>query len=486
MSCAAIEKRPVQQVGRYTICDQLASGGMATVHLARLVGSAGFSRVVAAKRMHPHFLADPEFRKMFLAEAQLAARIQHPNVVPILDVLSLDDELIIFMDYVHGEALHSLMLTTLRDQQPVPLPVACAIVAAALQGLHAAHEARSESGEPLGIVHRDVSPQNILVGADGVARVLDFGIAKALRAQNLTDPGTIKGKFSYMAPEVISGGAITRQTDVFSAGVILWELLAGKKLFGGTSDQERIVGIIRGDYPSPRAFNPRVSEALERVVAKALQVDPNHRFANALQFAIALEVASPLASQHVVGEWVRHIAASILDERMNRIHEIETSVVNMPARLSLPPLQSLTVPASRGRVGQSILTTVSSPTAKRRIIRRRGLTTILGVALLAALGFGIALRPRSGTSEAQRAETSTLVPQVIPTPSSIPATKVGMKTAPPESVAAASDSAPQAQATTDSIESPQLRKPASSRALTAPHTRAKSPSHAKKYLPSEL
>lgn len=486
MTCAAIEKRPAQQVGRYTICDQLASGGMATVHLARLVGSAGFSRVVAAKRMHRHFLADPEFKKMFLAEAQLAARIQHPNVVPILDVLSLDDELIIVMDYVHGEALHSLVRATLNVQQSIPMSVGCAVVAGALQGLHAAHEARNESGEPLGIVHRDVSPQNILVGADGVARVLDFGIAKAFRAQSQTDPGTIKGKFSYMAPEVIHGGAITRQTDVFSAGVILWELLTSTKLFGGASDRERIMGIIGGKYPSPREFNPQVSEALERVVAKALQVDSKDRFTNALQFAIAIEVASPLASQHVVGEWVRRIAASTLDERMNRIHEIETSVVNMPARLSLPPLQSMTVPASKNHSRQSILTTVSSPTAKRRSIQRRGMITMLGVALTAVLGLAYALGGSAGASDTRPSESSTLTPIMVPTPSAIPAPNADVSAVKSIPVVAASESAPRAAGSADSAESPQPRKPSSSRAVTSPRPRAKSPAYAQQYLPSEL
>ncbi len=487
MSCAAIEKRPGQQVGRYTICDQLASGGMATVHLARLVGSAGFSRVVAAKRMHRHFLADPEFKKMFLAEAQLAARIQHPNVVPILDVLSLDDELIIVMDYVHGEALHSLMRATLKVQQSIPIPVGCAVVAGALQGLHAAHEARNESGEPLGIVHRDVSPQNILVGADGVARVLDFGIAKALRAQNQTDPGTIKGKFSYMAPEVIHGGAITRQTDVFSAGVMLWELLTGTKLFGGASDQERIRGIIAGTYPSPREFNLQVSEALERVVAKALQVDPKNRFASALQFAIAIEVATPIASQHVVGDWVRSIATRTLDGRMNRIHEIETSVVSIPAPLSLPPLQSLMVPAiKKNKSRQSILTTVSSPTAKRRSIQRRGVIAMLGVALMAALGLAYALHGSAGASDVRLSESSALVPISDSTPSVMPAPNADSKTVQPIPAVAANESAPRAAASADIVESPQPRRPSSSRAVTSPRPRAKSPAYAKQYLPNEL
>jgi serine/threonine-protein kinase len=327
MSFASTVKQPEQLVGRYAIFDQIAAGGMATVHLARLVGSAGFSRVVAAKRMHRHFLRDPEFRRMFLVEAQLAARILHPNVVPILDVLSHDDELIIVMDYVHGESLHGLLRITSQARKGIPLAIGCAIAVAVLQGLHAAHEARNENGDPLGIVHRDVSPQNVLVGADGVARVLDFGIAKAIHAQSQTNPGSLKGKFSYMPPEVINGSPITRQADVFSAGIVLWEMLTNTMLFTGATEQERLLRILKGEYPSARQINPAVSLALERAIVKALQVDAKDRYSTALDFAIDVERAMPLASQRVVGEWVQRLAASTLNERNALIHAIETSVV---------------------------------------------------------------------------------------------------------------------------------------------------------------
>jgi serine/threonine-protein kinase len=322
-------------VGRYAIFDEIAAGGMATVHLARLVGSGGFSRVVAAKRMHRHFLQDPNFRRMFLVEARLAARIVHPNVVPIVDVLSdNDDELIIVMEYVHGESLLALLRLAHRAKQSISVPIGCAIAAALLEGLHAAHEAQDEKGEPLGIVHRDVSPQNVLVGADGVARVLDFGIAKAVHEQNHTNPGTLKGKFSYMAPEVVHGAPVTRQADVFSAGVVLWEMLAGKMLFGGTSEHERLMRIVAGNYPSPRQYNPRVSQALEKIVAKALQVDTHARYATALEFAVELESAVPIASRRVVSEWVKRLAASTLDQREAMIHAIETSSIVPKSELS--------------------------------------------------------------------------------------------------------------------------------------------------------
>jgi serine/threonine-protein kinase len=321
----AIERKPERQVDRYAIFDEIAAGGMATVHLGRLLGSAGFSRVVAAKRMHRHFLRDPDFKRMFLAEARLAARIRHPNVVPIVDVLSHEDELIIVMEYVHGESLLALLRAARKGHKSIPIPIACAIVAGMLEGLHAAHEAQNERGEPLGIVHRDVSPQNVLVGVDGVARVLDFGIAKAVHEQNQTNPGTLKGKFSYMAPEVVTGAAITRQADVFSAGIVLWEVLAGRMLFGGHTEHQSLLRIVQGGYPSPRQHNPAIAPALEEVVTRALKIDIADRYATALELAVDLERVVPLAPRRVVGAWVRQWAAGTLEKRESLIHDIETS-----------------------------------------------------------------------------------------------------------------------------------------------------------------
>src|SRR5688572_15159680 len=235
-----VAKLAEQQVGRYAIFDRIAAGGMASVHLARLSGSEGFSRVVAVKRMHQHFAENPEFKRMFSAEARMAARIRHPNVVPTLDVLVDRNELVIVMDYVHGESLQTLVKAASAKSAPVPIQVLSAVMVSVLHGLHAAHEARDESGKPLGIIHRDVSPHNVLVGSDGVARVLDFGVAKAKHAHQDTDPGRLKGKFSYMAPEVIRGEPGTRKADVFSAAVVTWELITGRKLFAGATDQERM------------------------------------------------------------------------------------------------------------------------------------------------------------------------------------------------------------------------------------------------------
>jgi eukaryotic-like serine/threonine-protein kinase len=209
----------VRLVERYLLCDQIGFGGMATIHLARLLGPEGFSRTVAVKQLHPQFAQDPQFVAMFLDEARLAVRIRHGNVVSPLDIVATGAELFIVMDYVNGESLAAL----LRDA-PFPLEpaIASAIVVHVLLGLHAAHEATSERGESLGIVHRDVSPQNILVGQDGVARVLDFGIAKAAARSQTTEEGKLKGKIGYMAPEQLRLEAVDRRADLFTTGIVLW------------------------------------------------------------------------------------------------------------------------------------------------------------------------------------------------------------------------------------------------------------------------
>src|SRR5437868_956560 len=181
-----------RMVGRYAIFDEIASGGMATVYLGRLTGSGGFARTVAIKRLHPQFAKDPEFVTMFLDEARLAARIRHPNVVPTLDVVAASGELFHVMEYVQGESLSHLARGLKTRSERVPLRILLRIMNDVLQGLHAAHEARDERGVPLCIVHRDVTPQNVLVGVDGVARLLDFGVAKAAGRAHTTQDGQIK------------------------------------------------------------------------------------------------------------------------------------------------------------------------------------------------------------------------------------------------------------------------------------------------------
>ena len=256
-------------VGRYALFDKIASGGMATVHLGRLLGPVGFARIVAVKRLHAQFAEDPEFVSMFLDEARLAARIHHPNVIPIVDVVAQKGELLLVMDYVKGENLARLSPAG-RPLSPV---LAAHVIAGVLHGLHAAHEATDERGEPLHIVHRDVSPQNVLVGVDGIARVLDFGVAKAAGRIQTTREGQLKGKIAYMAPEQLRGEA-TRQTDIYAASVVLWELLTGRRLFAASNELETLGRVIDRNIEPPGQLVPNLPRALEDIVMRGLGASP--------------------------------------------------------------------------------------------------------------------------------------------------------------------------------------------------------------------
>jgi serine/threonine-protein kinase len=325
--------------GRYVVGDEIASGGMATVHLGRMLGDAGFARTVAIKRLHPQYTRDPDVCAMLLDEGRLSARIHHLNVVTTLDVVASEGDLFIVMEYVHGEPLSALIRAAIRKGQKVPPRICSAVLSGALRGLHAAHEARDARGEPLGVVHRDVSPQNILVGSDGVARVLDFGIAKAAGRAQVTTDGSIKGKFGYMPPEQLHGEVLDRRADVYAAGVVLWEALVGARLFAGsgaTPDFARLLDP-RVDPPSSRLA--RLPPAYDAVVMRALAREAEGRFPTTLEMAEALEACGPVAPPAEVGAWVMDVAGDLLAELSGRVVAIETRLLSS-IRESLHLLES--------------------------------------------------------------------------------------------------------------------------------------------------
>lgn len=317
-------------VGRYILYDELASGGMATVHFGRLSGPVGFSRTVAIKRLHPHFAKDPEFVTMFLDEARLCGRIRHPNVVPTLDVVTTQGEIFIVMEYVSGEALSKLMKVAAEKKCIVPLKVAATIMSSVLHGLHAAHQTKDEHGRELGIVHRDVSPQNILVGADGTARVLDFGVAKAAGRLQTTRDGQLKGKIAYMPPEQLSGAPVTKRVDIYAASVVLWEALTGRRLFDGETEAIVLARAIEGNIEPPSKYNPLLDSGVDAVVLRGLARDPEMRFATAREMALALEQTLGLASPSEVGEWVEMISGEELHRRAQTIAAIEAASLHTP------------------------------------------------------------------------------------------------------------------------------------------------------------
>jgi eukaryotic-like serine/threonine-protein kinase len=331
-----------RRLGRYRILDEIASGGMASVHIGQLIGPVGFARTVAIKRMHPHVARDPEFVSMFLDEARLAARIRHPNVVAAIDVVALKGELFLVMDYVQGESLSSLMRQARLCDASVSASVAVGIMSGVLYGLHAAHEATSERGEPLGIVHRDVSPQNVLVGIDGVARVVDFGVAKAARRLQTTADGQVKGKLRYMSPEQTQGQPIDRKTDIYAASVVLWELLTLRPLFRAEEPAAVVRAILAGQADPPSLFRSDIPDALDFAVMRGLSRDPDDRYSSAQEMGMAVQRALAPAPAPHVGNWVVSLAGEVLASRAIRIRDIESSgttldVANVSAETAVEP-----------------------------------------------------------------------------------------------------------------------------------------------------
>ncbi len=335
-------------VGRYALYDKIASGGMATVYFGRLRGPSGFARTVAVKCLYPEFARDPDFLAMFLDEARLASRIRSPYVVPTLDVVSEGGELALVMEYVHGESLGALTpwQSDIEAERGAPAPpdipvaVAVSVLVDVLEGLHAAHEARGEQGEPLGIVHRDVSPQNIIVGIDGLGHLIDFGVAKATGRLQTTRDGQLKGKLAYMTPEQLRGESVTRRSDVFAASVVLWETLAGKSLFWAGDEGATVTRVLMGDIQPPSQavrtnrdpIEVKAIAGLDAVVMRGLERDPAKRFETARDMASALGCLAP-ASKAEVTRWLEQVAAHPLSRRTAAIAALEGSATGVATSL---------------------------------------------------------------------------------------------------------------------------------------------------------
>jgi eukaryotic-like serine/threonine-protein kinase len=334
-------------LGDYTVLTKLASGGMATVYVGRKRGAAGFERLVAIKCCHPHLRNNEEFSSMFLDEARLAASIRHSNVVGTLDVH--DGELLyLVMEYIEGFSLANLMRHAAESETPVPPGIAVRVMIDALTGLHAAHELRDANGRFLNLVHRDVSPQNVLVGVDGVSRITDFGIAFASARATVTQAGRIKGKFAYIAPEQVKSQHATRRMDIFSAGAVLWEALTGRSLFRRQDDIATVDAVLNGPIPRPSRFAPDLPSEVDAVLLKALQRNPDDRYATAADFAEALDgLRLEHATMRAVAAHVETNFAEKLAERRKLIREapddepapasLDGEAVRSHVRSTLPP-----------------------------------------------------------------------------------------------------------------------------------------------------
>jgi eukaryotic-like serine/threonine-protein kinase len=402
--------------GRYTLLSRIGSGGMATVHLGRARGAAGFSRTVAIKRLHSQFVNDPCFVAMFTDEARIASRIRHPNVTSVIDVVASDAELFLVMEYVHGAALSELIGASVRAGETVPLGIVGALMRDILAGLHAAHEVE-EDGVPLQIVHRDVSPDNVIVSVDGVAQLVDFGVAKAVGRSQVTREGQIKGKLAFMPPEQLTARAIDRRVDVYAAAAVLWTMLTGKRLFSG-DEANLVYQILHARVPAPSELAAHVSAELDAVVLRGLARDPDARFATALDMADALEDVLVAASPREVGAWVERVAGDALRRRAELRAEVEVGG-DVDTGDAGP---TLAVPGATPGGGQPGARPIGARDDGRAIRGRRSTLVFPALALalaLAAVGVGTAMpsgQPALATSAGIAASVHEVAARVLATP----------------------------------------------------------------------
>lgn len=281
-----------EKIGRYQLCFELASGGMASVYLARAEGAPGFQKLVALKRIHPHLALEKEYVEMFLDEARIASRITHANVCSVFDFGDVDGEYFIAMEYLVGEPLsrvHRRVVADADQRSSALLPARMArVIAQACEGLHAAHELRGADGESLHVVHRDVSGENLFVTYDGATQVVDFGIAHARQRVHHTEAGQVKGTFPYMAPEQMTAAVVDRRVDVWALGAVLWELLTLRRLFLRDTDVNTMYAVLSGEIRPPSDYRSDVPAELDEIVLRALKRSPDERWQSAREMGKAL------------------------------------------------------------------------------------------------------------------------------------------------------------------------------------------------------
>jgi serine/threonine-protein kinase len=409
-----------QKLGRYLLRYQLASGGMGDVYLAQMQGAAGVERWVALKVLRDELARERKFISMFLDEARIASRLHHPNLCSVVDFGEVDGRYYLTLEYLHGETLSGLVRRVHQARAELlvvrPVDLVARIIADAARGLHAAHETRGPDGEPLVVVHRDVSPQNIFVLYDGHAKVMDFGIAAARLRESKTTTGEFKGKFAYGSPEQLTGGKVDRRTDVFALGIVLWEATLGKRLFRAESEGETVLNVIQKEVPAPSSFRADFPAGVERVILRALQRDPARRYQTAE--AMAEELDDYLATLgHAVGaSQVRSVMHAVFADRLTVRDQM----------LIAPPVEvgaALPAPIQVERPLSSVDTVASSPIAKsgRRSVLRRRSTWVAAIAVVVVAGGGIV---------ALSAVPQTEMPKIQVEPSARPSTLTPLAAAP--------------------------------------------------------
>ncbi|HTQ43686.1 MAG TPA: serine/threonine-protein kinase [Polyangiaceae bacterium] len=432
-----LEPRLGMRLGRYELLVPLASGGMAQVWVARLAGEHGFARLVAVKTMRPEHAESDAFRRMFLDEARLAARIAHANVVEVLD-LGEEGEGIVYlaMTLVEGDSVAGLLRARRRiGARGLPHGIAARVVGDVLSGLHAAHELRDEEGRPLQLVHRDVSPHNVLVGLDGIAKIADFGVAKARsRLADETEAGQVKGKFAYMAPEQLERRAVDRRSDVFSTGVVLWEALTGEKLFAGIDLIDTIARLRDTTIPDVRDVAPDVPAPIAEVTAKALERDPARRFGSAAEMGDALERAARECGAVASAKEVGALVEGLCGEEIQRRREAARDAVRAVTRGGPGPTEGIAASVAAGT--ETATTTVVDATRGRRT---RGIAVAAAVGAI-AIGAVIGLRRSAPPSPATSPPAASAV--TLPAPAASPSATAMSSETPASSDAPVASAAP--------------------------------------------
>jgi serine/threonine protein kinase len=391
---------PGDKLGKYDLIRQIAVGGMAEIYLARTVGIEGFEKLVVVKRILPQHASDPSFVTMFLNEARLAATLQHPNITQVYDIGVEGGEYFFSMEYVHGEDLGRLTRAAVENGVPLSMDAALTLITGLCAGLHYAHDKTGPDGTPLSIVHRDVSPSNVLVSYDGAVKLVDFGIARAAGANT---SGGLKGKIAYMSPEQCRGKvALDRRSDLFSIGTILYELTTGSLPFTDETDYGILNQLVNLDAPPPSKLVPSYPPALEKIVMRALARNPAERFATALELQAALEDfahenrlrVSPLVLARVMGslfparleEWdharaqgaffvEQHVVRTLIESGKSDDDE-ETTVAQPPIpEMPIPPQLApphMGVLVSNNAVPVEVVPKIGDVTERVRIPRRSG------------------------------------------------------------------------------------------------------------------
>ncbi len=461
-----------RRFGRYTLLRRLASGGMAELYLALHRSLAGFERLVVIKRILPELGRDQAFITMLLQEARIAATFSHPNIVTTFDVDQAEDEYFIAMEHIHGEDLRSIVRAMRpKGVKDFPLEHALAIGVGAAAGLAYAHEQKDLHGVPLAVVHRDISPQNILVTFTGDVKVVDFGIAKARLSHHeesvapgdsrfnsgvittgvLPDTGTgkVKGKLPYMSPEQARGEALDARSDIFSLGIILFELCTGRRLFRGANDPETLQLILDGKYPDPSAVNPRISPRLGAVITKALAFDRNDRYATARE--LQSDLVNAVHAEHIAlssvafGEWMQMLFAE-------RLASAQTALAEGKQLADV-----LAAEGGRDTDGSSPRSNPSGSTERPVAVPRpftpppetsRLTVVLVAVIVVLLLAVVAAVAMRRPTTPPLRATAPVSAPAVVappaPAPAAVPAVAAPVAVA--EDVPAAADDEPTARA----------------------------------------